>query len=141
MQSSGSAVIKRLHDAMNRHDLETFLDCFDPEYQSEQPAHPNRSFRGREQVRRNWTSIFTAVADLRSELLTTTDQDGVSWTEWRWYGHQADANPFDVRGVTLLGIENDRIRWGRLYMEEVEAAGVGIDDAVRQMSGDGLSKP
>src|SRR5437773_5724429 len=40
-------VLERLHLAMNRHDLEAFLDCLDPSYRSEQPVHPNRGFGGR----------------------------------------------------------------------------------------------
>jgi hypothetical protein len=45
------AVIERLIAAINRHDLEAFLACIAPDYQSTQPPHPDRSFQGREQVR------------------------------------------------------------------------------------------
>ncbi len=51
-------VVERLHSAMNQHDLEAFLACFDRDYQSEQPAHPNRGFGGREQVEKNWRALF-----------------------------------------------------------------------------------
>ena len=34
-------------------------------------------------------------------------------------------------GVIVLGIEDSLIAWGRLYMEPVEADGVGIDEMVR----------
>jgi ketosteroid isomerase-like protein len=33
-------------DAMNRHDIDAFVACFDTDYSSEQPAHPGRTFRG-----------------------------------------------------------------------------------------------
>jgi hypothetical protein len=29
------AVLERLHQAQNQHDLDAFLACFDPEYQAE----------------------------------------------------------------------------------------------------------
>ena len=37
-----TAVIERLREAMNRHDPDAMVECFDPDYRSEQPAHPNR---------------------------------------------------------------------------------------------------
>ena len=68
-EGSSGLVVQRLNAAMNAHDLETFLACFADEYESEQPAHPDRAFRGRQQVRSNWSAIFDAVPDFRSQLL------------------------------------------------------------------------
>jgi len=39
-----------------------------------------------------------------------------------------------MRGVTIFGIRDDRILWGRLYLEDVEVTGQGIDQAVRRMA-------
>jgi hypothetical protein len=39
-----------------------------------------------------------------------------------------------MAGVTLLGVEVDRIVWGRLYMEPVEEDGEEIDDSVRSIT-------
>jgi hypothetical protein len=50
--AAGAArVLERLHRAMNEHDVEGFLANVDADYRSEQPAHPERAFGGREQVR------------------------------------------------------------------------------------------
>jgi hypothetical protein len=46
-------VLERLGEPLNWHDLDAMLDCFDHDYRSEQPAHPNRGFGGKEQVRKN----------------------------------------------------------------------------------------
>ena len=71
-----SPVAERLHEAMNKHDLEAFLECFNPDYQSEHLAHPNWSFGGKEWVRKNWSSIFENFPDFRTELLRhTTDSE------------------------------------------------------------------
>ena len=73
MRTRGPAVtgdvLERLRDAQNRHDLDSFVDCFDPAYRSEQPVHPDRAFTGREQVRRNWAAVFDGVPDFQAELL------------------------------------------------------------------------
>jgi SnoaL-like domain len=49
----GKAVTERLLEALNAHDLEGQLACFHEDYRSEQPAHPERAFSGREQAREN----------------------------------------------------------------------------------------
>ena len=40
MVDPGLAVVGRLRDAMNEHDLEALVDVFDPDFVSETPAHP-----------------------------------------------------------------------------------------------------
>ncbi len=67
-----AVVIERMEEALNRHDLEAFLECFDPNYHSEQPAHPNRGFRGKEQVRKNWSGMFESFPDFKAQLLRHT---------------------------------------------------------------------
>ncbi len=62
-----SSVIERMHEALNRHDLEAFLELFDANYRSEQPVHPNRGFGGKDQVRKNWSAIFESFPDFRAE--------------------------------------------------------------------------
>jgi ketosteroid isomerase-like protein len=129
-------VLKRLHHAMNQRDLEDFLACFASDYRSEQPAHPNRGFGGREQVEKNWSALFTGIPDFRAESLATAVEGETVWTEWHWTGTRADHSPLDIRGVTLFGIRDGRIASGRLYMEEVEEAGENIDETVRRLAGE-----
>jgi ketosteroid isomerase-like protein len=130
-QSDPLSVIERLQTAQNQHDLEAFLDCIDPDYQSEQPIHPHSAFRGREQVRKNWSAIFSGVPDFRSEILCTTIEGDTAWTEWHWSGTHADGSQLEMRGVTIFGVRDNRIVWGRLYMEPVQRLGAGIDAQVQ----------
>lgn len=129
-----TAVLERLHAAMNQHHLETFLECFDANYQSAQPVHPDRGFGGREQVRKNWAAIFSGVRDFQAKLLHTAAEGDTAWAEWQWTGTRADGTRLDMRGVTLFGVQAGRITWGRLYMEPVEEVGTGIDAAVTEMA-------
>jgi ketosteroid isomerase-like protein len=129
----GEAMNRRLLGAMNAHDLDAFVACFAPDYRSEQPAHPSRAFEGNDKVRENWTGVFSGVPDFNAELLSSaTTDDGVEIGEWRWRGTHIDGTPFAMRGVTVMGIEGDRIAWGRLYMEIVERDGADIDQMVRE---------
>ena len=61
--SSTTDVLQRLREAINRHDLDALAACFEPDYHSEFPAHPDRTFRGHEQMRKNWSQIFGAVPE------------------------------------------------------------------------------
>jgi hypothetical protein len=54
-------LVERLRDATNSHDPDAVAACFTPDYHSETPLHPARSFTGRDRVRRNQEKIFTFV--------------------------------------------------------------------------------
>ena len=41
----------------------------------------------------------------------------------------------EERGVTIFGIRDGRIAWGRLYLEETEREGADITETVRRMAG------
>jgi ketosteroid isomerase-like protein len=130
-------VAERLNAALNAHDIEAFLACFDENYESEQPAHPDRAFQGRDQVRTNWTAVFQGVPDFRSELLRVAADGGTEWSEWHWRGTQSDGAALDMVGVMVCGVRDGRMTWARLYMAPVEQSGAGIDAAVRRMTGEG----
>jgi ketosteroid isomerase-like protein len=126
-------VLERLREAQNRRDLDAMLECFDPDYRSEQPAHPNRGFGGKEQVRKNWSSMFESFPDFEAELVRYSSDGDVVWSEWRWR-----ATGLNMKGVTLLGVRDGRIVWGRLYMEPVEEGGEDIDESVQSITERGL---
>jgi limonene-1,2-epoxide hydrolase len=122
-------MIERMAQALNRHDLEAFVECFDAEYRSQQPVHPNRGFGGKEQVRKNWSGMFASFPDFEAELLRYTTDDGVVWGEWHW-----SAAGLDMAGVTIMGLKDDRVVWARLYMDPVEEAGQDIDEAMKSIT-------
>ncbi len=135
MADDPRAVLERLLDALNAHDLDSLVACFDEGYRSEQPAHPERAFVGRDQVRKNWGAPLEQIPNLRAELVASAVDGEAVWAEMRWTGTKADGAPLDERGVTILGIRDGRIASGRLYMEEVEQEGAGIDETVDRMTG------
>jgi hypothetical protein len=123
----------RLRDAMNGHDLDAFVACFASGYRSEQPAHPDRAFTSAAKVRENWASVFAGVPDLTADLLVSArTDDGVEVGEWHWHGTFTDGTSFEMRGTTVLGVVDDQIAWGRLYMEPVERDGQDIDAMVQE---------
>jgi ketosteroid isomerase-like protein len=126
-------IMDRLLAAMNAHDVDAFVACFAPDYASEQPAHPARSFRGSDQVRENWQNVFAGVPDFRAELLMSTQtDDGVEVGEWQWHGTHTDGAPFAMRGVIVTGVQDSRMKWARLYMEPVEQGGADINEMVQE---------
>jgi steroid delta-isomerase-like uncharacterized protein len=127
-------VLERLHRAMNEHDVGAFLANVDADYRSEQPAHPERAFGGREQVRENWQAIFQGVPDFRAELIRSAVDGERVWAEWGWHGTRTDGSRLELSGVTILGVRAERIVWGRLYMEMIETGGGDIREAMERMT-------
>jgi ketosteroid isomerase-like protein len=137
MEMMMGRLIDELVLAMNDHDVDRAAGLMHENYRSEQPAHPDRAFVGRAQMRANWAAMFAGIPDFRAELLASIDDGDVSWTEWAWTGSREDGRPVAVRGVAIFTIRAGFIVAGRLYMEDVDAQGEGIDAAVRDRAGRG----
>ena len=127
--------VSRLRDAMNAHDADAMARLFAPQYRSEQPLHPQRGFSGRDQVATNWTQMFAGVPDMEVGVVKESTDGSTAWSEWVWRGSHVDGSPFLMKGVLIMGLDDDGlIVWMRLYMEPVEQGGAAIEEAVRQLS-------
>ena len=135
IQESPAAMLERLITATNAHDLDGLVDCFDPGYVNETPAHPARGFVGREQVRTNWQQIFAAVPDLRATVLRSAVAGEAVWAEMEMSGVRKDGSRHLMRGVSIFGVADGRAAWSRFYLELVEQGGPGIDVAVASQFG------
>jgi ketosteroid isomerase-like protein len=129
------ALLDRLTVAQNAHDLEGMLACFHEDYRSEQPLFPARTFEGIAQVRANWSALLDAVSDFHAEVVRTAVDGDTVFAEVHWTGTKADGARLDERGVVVMGVREDRLAWGRLYVDEVEHEGPDIDAVVRHMAG------
>lgn len=128
-----ASLIDRLCLAMNKHDVESVVACFDQEYLSEHPVHAANSLRGHAAIRRKWSKAFREVPDLvveRVRLLTDAD---TAWVEWRWRGTQLDGTLVAWAGVAIFGVARGQFVWGRPYMDLV-------DEAAPDMSSSGLNE-
>jgi ketosteroid isomerase-like protein len=124
-------MVDRLVRATNEHDVDGVAACFAEDYENETPVHPARSFRGREQVRRNWEQIFAFVPDLRAEIQGCVVDGETAWTEWEMMGTRRDGTAHQLRGVVLFGVRDGVARWARFYLEPVDIGAETVDDAVR----------
>jgi len=129
------AVVTRLRDAMNEHDLEALVDVFDPDFVSETPAHPQRTFRGADQVRRNWEGIFAGVPDLQADLLDAVVDGDTVWSEWEHRGTRPDGSPHVMRGVVIFGVSGGVATWARFYLEPMQEEGDDVDTFRRRQLG------
>jgi len=117
-----ASVIRHLVDAINRRDLDAFLQAFDPAYRSDQPAHPELSFVGVDRVAENWGANLTRLADLRWELLATSVDGDDVWSELRWTGTRHDGSAWRRQGVIIYTVRDARIVAARLYMQNPDAS-------------------
>lgn len=120
MEEPAPDVIERLIEAMNGRDADAVAACVAEDYRSEAPAHPTRSFTGREQVRRNWRVMFENTPDLSARFPAVTVDGDTVWAEWEIDGTQTDGSELEMRGVAIWEVEEDLLRWGRIYLEPVE---------------------
>ena len=110
-------VVSRFLDAANHHDVDALRACVHRDFESIQPIHPGRSFRGSGQLISNWKAIFEAEPGFRLTVLRSATVDDTVWVEVHGAGDSAEA-----AGIFIVGVENDRIRWIRVYSDLVEPA-------------------
>jgi ketosteroid isomerase-like protein len=132
--------VEELARALNSHDLDALVACFDEDYVNETPAHPQRGFRGREQVRRNWTAIFGAVPDLRARVVRTAVDGDTVWSEWEHSGTRRDGTPHLLRGVVIFTVAGMAVRSARFFLEPVDYSSGGIDAAIANTTGSAESR-
>ncbi len=130
------SLLERLLPAVNDHDLDGLVACFDEDYVNVNPAHPERGFRGSQQVRRNWSQIFARVPDVRARVLRSAVDGGTLWSEWEMTGARNDGAVFDMRGVFIFGVEAGRATWARMFVEPVEQSSGDADALVARVAGD-----
>jgi ketosteroid isomerase-like protein len=133
------AVVQRLRDVTNAHDLEGIVASFAVDYRNETPAHPARRFVGREQVRRNWTQILAAIPDVSSEIVAAVADGDTVWSEWEHRGTRPDGSPHLMRGVIIFGVRGGLIATARFFLEPVDEADGDVDAAVRRQVKPGTS--
>ena len=127
-----AAMVERLRVASNEHNLPALVGCFAADYRNETPAHPERSFTGRDQVRKNWEQIFAAIPDLTAEVLRCAVDGDTVWTEWEHRGTRPDGSRHLMRGVVIFGVGGRVAEWARFYLEPVQASDGDADTAVRR---------
>ena len=110
------AVVERLRDAINAHDLDRLVGCFAPDFHCEQPAFPHASFIGYGTVRRNWAQLLAAVPDISADIVRWVASGDSVWAEWQQRGTQKDGRPHLARGVVIFTIASDRIASNRFYV-------------------------
>jgi ketosteroid isomerase-like protein len=136
-----ASLLARLERSTNARDLNAVVACFAPEYRNDTPAHPERSFTGREQVRRNWEQIFAAIPDLTTKVLRSAVNGDEAWTEWEHRGTRRDGSLHVMRGVVIFGVADGLLAWARFYLEPVREGGENVDAAVRQQVAPGAPPP
>lgn len=127
-------VVARIMRATNERDIDALVECFDPLYYGEQPAHPDRTIRGRERIRAEWSAIFSRVPDFKAEVLRHSADGDVTWVEQHWSGTRPDKTKLEMRGVAILGVRAGRVIWSRLYIEPVRQGGAGFETFVEEVA-------
>jgi len=128
--------VDRLVAATNSHDVDAVAECFAADYENWTPVHPARGFAGREQVRRNWTTIFAAVPDITAAVTAIAVDEATAWTEWEMSGTRRDGSPHLMRGVVIFGTAGGRATWARFYLEPVDNSSGDVNAAVRAQAGE-----
>jgi ketosteroid isomerase-like protein len=132
---SAADVVRSLHRATAAHDLDGIVAHFAPDYVLEDPIRPDRSFRGADQVRRNWAGILAAMPGLVLDERRLVADGPTVWTEIVIRGHRPDGLEQVLRGVMIFRVAGGVIESGTFYLAPLVRDGLDADAAVRAVAG------
>jgi ketosteroid isomerase-like protein len=115
--STASVLVQRLTAAMAARDLPAMMSCVSPDYESFQPFHPERHFKGRQHMQDTWSGIFGSVTAFDPGVQRTVPTGDEVWMEWHWHAVRGDGTQWGMSGIAIFHVTGDQIDTGRLYME------------------------
>jgi ketosteroid isomerase-like protein len=125
------AVVQSLHRAANARDLDGIVAHFAPDYVLDNPCRPDRSFRGADQVQRNWSTILGEWPDFVLEEKALAEDGDTVWAELVMRGSPAAGPELQLRGVMIYRVQGGAITAGTFYLAPVVHDGLDADAAVR----------
>ncbi|MFC9535948.1 nuclear transport factor 2 family protein [Streptomyces sp. NPDC056975] len=115
-------------------DADRVVECFASDCRFDLPVHPARGFVGREQARRNWSTIFETVPDLSIELLDAAHHGDTCWAELKYSGTRTDGSPHLMHGVIVVTVDAEsRLSKARFYVEFVDSSEGSITEHLEAM--------
>ncbi|HXG75825.1 MAG TPA: nuclear transport factor 2 family protein [Gaiellaceae bacterium] len=122
-RSSKLAVLGRMLDAFNRHDLDAIMSLFVDDCVFESPRGPDpwgRRFEGKPAVAEGLAARFTGIPDVTYESHGDFVAGERGASEWTLRGTTVDGSSLEVRGCDLWTFRGDEIVRKDSYWKIVE---------------------
>jgi taurine dehydrogenase small subunit len=117
------AVLERVLDGFNRHDLDAIMACFveDCVFESPRGRDPwGRRFVGRDEVRAGLGTRFETIPDVHYEGAGDFVSGDRGVSEWTLTGTTVDGERLEVRGCDLWTFRGDEIVCKNSFWKIVE---------------------
>lgn len=115
------AVLDRLFEAFNHHDIDAVMACFASDIVFDAAggleAH-GRRFNGAGEVRQAFVGVWTSFPDVAWHVGRHTLAGDQAFTEWRFVATAPDGGRIDVEGVDLFVFEGLLIASKRAFRKD-----------------------
>jgi ketosteroid isomerase-like protein len=121
--ASKLAVLERVLDGFNGHDLDAIMSCFADDCVFESPRGPDpwgRRFTGRADVRKGLGMRFRTIPDVHYEGAGDFVSGERAASEWTLTGTTVDGERLEVRGCDLWTFRGDEIVCKNSFWKIVE---------------------
>ena len=117
------AVLERMLEGFNDHDLGAIMELFSDDCVFEAPRGPEpwgRRFVGRKEVREGLAARFHGIPDVRYEDASHFVSGDRSASEWTLRGTTTDGESLEVRGCDLWTFRGDKVVRKDSFWKRVE---------------------
>ncbi len=115
---------RRAYAALNRRDLDAFLEFMDPEVEinTRLATMEGRSYHGLDGTRDWWRDMLAVFPDFSVELLEVHDYEAFLIVHVQARGHGADSGaPFGMKFWQAVEMRRDKVAWWQMFSSEREA--------------------
>ena len=123
MSQENVELARQAYDAVNRRDLDAFLELMDPEVVAlPRQAAMEGGYRGHAGIRGWWGDLLNVFPDFAVEVIDVRDLGDMTLAALRFLGHGADSeSPFDETVWGVAELRDGKAVWWRTYNTEDEA--------------------
>jgi ketosteroid isomerase-like protein len=115
------ALLDRLFDAFNRHDVAGVCDCFTPDVVFDAAVGAEvygTRFSGREAVAAAFSKTFADLRDVRWDDVRHYPGTDYATTTWTMRGTRPDGLRLEVEGIDLFTLRDGRVALKRAFRKE-----------------------
>ncbi len=130
-------VLARYLKAQQDKDLEALVSCWHADIEAVHPMRPDRSWRGQDTYRRQWTRIWEHQPNSRFEVVSTDVVGNRIYLD----ASIEHGDGTMVPCMTILDVEDGQIRRARVYTDIPVHDGTSMDDFTGHLNPDGPTWP
>ncbi|MGB1110114.1 MAG: nuclear transport factor 2 family protein [Gammaproteobacteria bacterium] len=125
MSESNAAVLQRLFEAFNRHDIDGVLDCMTEDcvfFPAAGPEAFGTRLEGHDALRQAFTGVWGGIPDVQWENCSHYADGDLGLSQWTFTGTNANGGRIEVNGCDIFSFRDGKVASKNAFRKDRVAA-------------------